>query len=535
MHDRDRFDAICRAMADPAFYPHPVSHVERRDTHISAVFLTGKWVYKIKKPVDFGFLDFTRLSERRRICRREVILNRRFSRGVYQAVVPIHRCHPKGFALSGGGAPVEFAVQMRQLPDAASLAALLQKNRVHPEDMRLLGATLARLHAGAKRSAAIDRYGRPEVIFYNMEENFRQLTPEVEEFVPREHWEFIRQVGRTFLEDHRALFARRLREGRICDGHGDLRSEHIYFDPEVQLIDCIEFNDRFRYGDAALDLAFLHMDLEHAGRPALSRILLETYAGTAGDAGLFALLDFYAAYRAIVRLKTTVFLHRESGATQRAGLRFEIRRYAQQALRYALLFGRPALWIMCGLSASGKSRLSARLSEALDIAHLQSDKIRRKTAGDALPPRPVAYGSGAYGPEQRQRVYSRLLLQAQEVLRGGRSVILDATFARAKWRSEARQLALDTGSFFIPVETVCAPDVIRRRLKRREAKKTLSDARDVHLEAQRREFEAPTEIPLQERIRIDTSAGSDRKIFELLREAQRLKAEVVDRLTDGGN
>jgi aminoglycoside phosphotransferase family enzyme len=242
-------------MSEPTFYPHDVQGVEVRETHISLVFLTGGLVYKIKKPVALGFLDFRKLADRRRFCAREVELNRRLSSGVYEGVVAIRDDGKGGLSLAPRGRAVEYAVRMVQLPDRANLAAMLAEGPPTEGLLDDLGRTRAGVYAEARRSEDIDAFGDPELIRFNMEENFEQIAPLAAGLVPPEQWEFVRQVCRAFWKDHRELFMQRVQAGMIRDGHGDLRADHVYFHGGVQIIDCIEFNERFRYGDAALDLA----------------------------------------------------------------------------------------------------------------------------------------------------------------------------------------------------------------------------------------------------------------------------------------
>jgi len=529
-----RFEEICRAMSDPGFYPHSVSSIQRTDTHISAVFLTGRWVYKLKKPVDFGFLDFRTLEARRHYCLQEVLLNQRLSRGVYEEVVEIRRSNDGSFSLEAEGEVVEYAVKMRRLSEKMSLVSLLERNRVSSRQMIRLGAHLAAFFDGSARSADIDRFGSPSVIRYNMEENFRQTESFVESFLEKGPWEFLRQVSRTFFEDHMEMFALRVGEGRIRDGHGDLRADHVYFFRGIQIIDCIEFNDRFRYGDAVADLAFLHMDLEHRGYASQSRDFLEAYAREARDPQVYALLDFYAAYRAMVRVKVACLRSTEVAKEERGPLRKDANTYLWQAYRYAFQFARPTLWVLCGLPASGKSSLALKLSETLHLPVFQSDLVRKEGGGEArIEAGVVPYGGGIYRAELRQRVYGRLLASAQEQLKGGRSVVLDASFSRRKWREEAARLARDLNTSLVFVECVCGEETLRRRLEQREEAPGLSDARLVHLPAMVRDFEPLTEVPPLQHGRVCTEQDPDRVLVETISNGYFLKCAQVRELLQG--
>jgi aminoglycoside phosphotransferase family enzyme/predicted kinase len=491
------FAAICQALMRPQAYPHPVKAIGCIETHISAVFLTGNWVYKLKKPVDFGFLDFRELSARHRFCLREVELNQRLSRGIYHQVLPV--CEFQGqIRIGGSGTVIDYAVVMRQLDDADSLQRRLEKSRVTPDQMVRLGVKLAQFYRAAPQRPDIARFGSREVIGHNMEENFRQIAPFAAELLDAQRWEFVCQVSRTFLQMHAGRFDQRVADGRIHDGHGDLRCDHVYLVNGIQIIDCIEFNDRFRYGDAAGDLAFLHMDLEARGHPEKSLAMLSAYLKAARDPGVFLLLDFYASYRAVVRLKVLCLQHR--GSSREAATRKEIRRFHELAYRYAIQFSRPVLWVVCGLPASGKSALADKLAQSLNMVSIASDRLRetnRRAAG-------LAFGEGIYGEPQRHRVYTHLLAKAQDQLKSGRSVILDATFSKRRWREAARQLAEDLDVSVVFAECVTSPEILRTRLQARAHAPGISDAREAHLPDLVAEFSPLVDIPEDRHLIIDT-------------------------------
>lgn len=511
------FQEICDAMADPTFYPHAVARVECRETHISSVFLAGDWVYKLKKPVDFGFLDFRTLNARRSFCEREVLLNQRLTRGVYDQVVRICREESGRFFLNGGN-PLEYAVKMKRLPDEANLMELLMRGAVNREMMEQLGRTLADFYSKSATGAEIDHYGNPEVIAFNMEENFQQVEPFVDEFLERERWEFIREVSRSFFQTWHHLFHGRVKRGRIRDGHGDLRAEHVYFLDGIQILDCIEFNDRFRYGDVVSDLAFLHMDLESLGSADASSAIVSAYTEHSRDYECYSLLDFYAAYRAIVKVKVACLRATEVELPDaRLVLKERARDYLYQAYRYALQFSRPTLWAFCGLPATGKSALAEKVSEALSLVVLQSDRVRKEGrehpgADEGV----VPFDQGLYRTAARQRVYAQMLARAMEELKRGRSVILDASFSRIKWRKNARQLAADLDTNVIFVECVCGQATLRNRLEERIGSRNISDARLQHLSDMVRSFEPINEVPEEAYLRVDTDKAFENSLLELL-------------------
>jgi len=526
----DDHEALCRVMADPGIYPHPVSGLRRVDTHISTVFLTGSWAYKLKKPLDLGFLDFTTLAKRRRACRREVVLNRRFSSGVYAQVLDVTIDGQGGVAFNGKGRPVQAAVRMRLLPEAASLRQRLLNGRMREKEIRRIGAYLARCHGAAARSPTIDRFGDQRRIGFNCQENFTQIAPFVGRWLDPERTGFIDQASRAFLRNRRPVFQRRRAEGRIRDGHGDLRCEHVYFYRGIQVIDCIEFNERFRYGDVALDLAFLTMDMAHLGFADLARILLEAYVSAAADPGLFAVLDFYAAYRAMVRLKIACLVGAQVPAAAAAKPKAEARLFLDQAFRCALQFSRPVLWVVCGLPGSGKSTLARGLHQALDVQWVRSDALRdqcRPENGATL-----AYGQACYRRQWRDRVYARLLGNVQQHLKAGRSVIADATFSRRKWRQEATRLAADANAGVVVIHCRCDEPTICRRLERRDTDGSdLSAARIAHWPGLRAEFEPVTEVGPHSLVEVDTAGAADLAVCQALCRAHgRLQEQITKKI-----
>jgi aminoglycoside phosphotransferase family enzyme/predicted kinase len=527
MTTTSRLDDILRAMTQPAFYPHGVSAIEIRHTHISAVVLTGRWVYKLKKPRDLGFLDFRTLADRLRFCSREVELNRRLSSDVYDGVVAIREDAGGRLSLGPDGTVVEYVVRMRQLPDEANLARLLAAGEFGADRLEALGRALAGFHAAARRSPEADAFGDPEVIRFNMEENFEQIAPFVDGLMDGERWDFIRQVCRAFHGDRQELFRHRVRSGRVGDGHGDLRADHVYLDRGIQIIDCIEFNDRFRYGDAALDLAFLKMDLDRLGFAEAARGLVSAYARAAADPGLYALLDFYAAYRALVRLKVACLSMDQTDLPGREHLLRDVRTYLHLAFRYAMAFGRPTLWIFCGLPASGKSTLAEKTAAALDMPVLSSDTLRKQDSpGATVSP----FNAGPYRPVLRGRVYARLLNLAQERLRQGASVALDATFTEARWRRAAGDLAADLGAYLVFVHCACSTDTLRERLAAREGSCVASDARLAHLDDMLKNFEAFGREPRDACLSIDTDTDLETCLYETISGAAALRDRQLDKL-----
>jgi uncharacterized protein len=296
---------LVAALLEPAAYPEPTARVELVQTHISWVFLTDRFAYKMKKPLDLGFLNFSTLRRRHYYLKQELSLNRRLCPKIYLAVLPITRSR-SGVQVGGRGEPVEYILKMVRLPQERMMDEVADRGELTQELLDRLVAVLAPFYRKAATGPHINRYGEPGVITYNHEENFARMKPLVGEVLSRELFEEIRDFARGFLTHQRAFLRRRLKEGRIRDCHGDLHMRNICLANGIYVFDCIEFNPRFRYGDVAADVAFLAMDLDFHGLTEFSRHFSENFAVAAPDEELFQILDFYKCYRACVRGKINV-------------------------------------------------------------------------------------------------------------------------------------------------------------------------------------------------------------------------------------
>jgi aminoglycoside phosphotransferase family enzyme/predicted kinase len=484
------------AFADPNFYPHPVEHIHVEETHISKVFLTGSLVYKVKKPVEFGFLDYGTLEKRKYFCEQEIILNQRLSHDVYLGLVTVTN-EPAGCALNGPGEPREYAVKMQQLPEERTMEEILHKNDLSPVMVQGLALVLADFYGKAEKGEHIDYLGSVEMIETNVEENFAQTEPFVSDILNQAKFAAVRQAAQAFLQRKHRLFQRRIDTGRIRDCHGDLRLDHVYFMEDIQIIDCIEFNERFRYGDVAADLAYLAMDLDDHDVSALGRVLINSYAVAAEDPEIFALLDFYKCYRAHVRCKVECLRHAEGGLNtqEQQETREKAQRHFDLAHNYAKVMERPTMWVICGLSASGKSTIAGELAKRLQIQMHSSDLVRKQLFG--LGPKDAARASfkeGIYTEAATEETYKQLLFAAREELVHGRSTIVDATFGKLHHRDQARKLASELGVNIIFAECTCPEQVLRHRLTQRRDRQQVSDARLEHFEDLLHAFEPLDEL-----------------------------------------
>ncbi len=295
-----------QALLNTTIYPENPKKVEFSETHISLLFFTENHVYKVKKPVDFGFLDFTTLEKRKFYCHQEVELNRRLTDDVYFGVIEISE-EDGGISLDGRGEVVEYAVKMRRISDNLLMSRLLEQGKVMGQMIARVAEKLVVFYRSADTNEEISGYGKPERIRQDTDENFEQTHTYIGRTISRQAFEAIQVGTNSFLTEKRASFERRIEDGKIRDCHGDLRSEHIYLEDEILIIDCIEFNQRFRYTDVAADIGFLAMDLDYRGRWDLSRHLIDSYIRMSGDQEIMRVLDFYKCYRAYVRGKVESF------------------------------------------------------------------------------------------------------------------------------------------------------------------------------------------------------------------------------------
>jgi aminoglycoside phosphotransferase family enzyme len=326
---------LIQALLDPKAYPDPPQKVDLVQTSISYVFLADDFVYKIKKPVDFGFLDFTTLEKRRFYCQKEIELNRRLCPDAYLGVLPVTSDNGH-ISIDGKGEVEEYAVKMRLLPQEAMMDALLPVNRVTAEMLARVAVKLAEFHRKAETGGDVTKFGGIDTVIQNIEENSTQTQKYIGTIVSADIYRRIKEYNEHFIETNRALFDKRVADGRIRDCHGDLHAAHICFTNGICIYDCIEFNDRFRYCDVASEVAFLAMDLDHYGQPDLSAGFINAYVEESGDEELKLLLDFYKSYRAYVRAKVACFQYDDpyTSAEERGKIASTARSYFDLAESY---------------------------------------------------------------------------------------------------------------------------------------------------------------------------------------------------------
>jgi hypothetical protein len=521
--------ALRQALSDPAIYPEPTTAVEVRETHISLVFLTDQHAYKIKKPVDLGFVDYGTLEKRRRLCEQEVILNRRLSTAVYLDVVAL-RHDGSRYGFGDAGTVVEYAVKMRRLPASATLEARLMHGAASPSVFTHLAHQLAAFHAAHPVPATSERYGTHERVRADWQENFVQTTSATGRTLSSDQYTQMQQAVMAFLSRRQVWFDQRVEAERIRDCHGDLRAEHIYLEAAaLQIVDCIEFNPQFRYIDVASEIAFLAMDLERLGFPGEAHVFVRAYVEASGDNRLYRLLDFYRCYRAYVRGKVRSFLlqdaapHRDLSHVQR-----DAESCFLLASRYAQRLARPLCIMTTGLIGTGKSTVAQGVAEALDTRLFSSDRVRKERAGlSPETPQRVGFGAGLYSESTSEQTYDALAALTRSALQQGDSVVVDAAFSKQAQRTRIQDVAAAVGAECHVLDCVAPEAVIRQRLAQRmRTPGSVSDGRLEILAQFQRQYE-PVEASASKPgttgymyIRLDTTRPAEHCVQQALADIQ---------------
>lgn len=500
---------LIAAMMKPEFYPERPGSVELKQTHISYVLLAGDFVYKVKKPVRFSFLDQSSLTRRFHLCHEEIRLNRRLAPGVYLDVVPIVR-RDGAYALGAverGGAAEEYAVRMRRLDARRMLDVLVNSGEADPAMMRAIAQRMVRFHSTASVKCAW-RFGSAAAVWHRVIGDLAQYESfigyTVEEPVLRE----IEAFCRAFIADNWAAINQRARSGRVRDGHGDLRAEQICVTDAIDIFDCVEFSEKIRYCDVASETGFLAMDLDRLGARSLAQHFVSSYAALSGDEGHAAMLPFYKCYRASIRamVESQRSQQREVPVAQRGAARAAAAGYFALARRYAML-ARPAIVVVLGLSGTGKSSVARALHDRLGLPVVNSDSVRKRIAGIAQSARAGGgYSEGIYSEDFTRRTYSAMLEEARANLSAHRGVILDATYREPENRRAVLAAARSAGVPVLFAQCRCEEKEIIRRLEQRarEARDPSDATVEVYLR-QRSEFSPLTEIPAACRIMLETS------------------------------
>ncbi|MCG5051955.1 MAG: AAA family ATPase [Myxococcales bacterium] len=503
METDEAFAHEVEQLCSPAAFPaQGGGDVELITTHISWVLRGRRDVFKLKRPVRYAFVDFSSPEQRRHACEEEVRLNTRLAPDVYGGVVPVYRAQGK-LSFVGPGEVVEHAVRMRRLNDADSCRERLARNALSPEHLAALAQRLAAFYRCAPLASA---FGTPERLRALVLDNFDEIARVPEFPAPARSIARLRAHAASHLEKLLPRLDARHDGGAVRDGHGDLRLEHVYFEGDALVpvvIDAVEFEPAFRGSDMALDVAFFAMELEDAGRADLAAWLWSCFARALQDYGFYPLIDTFVMYRAAVRAKVAALTAVGAPAHVRRRKRDEARRLFALAERagHDHHTGRPAVICVGGLVGAGKSVVAEALARAIVGPVISSDHTRKALAGvspdqQAAPAHYTAAFSDA--TLQAMRAHATLVLESH------RPVVLDATFRSRAWRDEARALATAQGVPFLFVEATCQESVLRARLRARQARPGVSDAREAQLDDLLRTFEPLSELPAAVHLRVDT-------------------------------
>lgn len=460
---------LIQALRKPDCYPHPVTKVEVIETHISWVLITGHHVYKIKKPLNLGFLDFSSLEKRRYFCHEELRLNRRLAPKLYLDVTTITGSVDAP-VLNGAGNAIEYAVHMVQFPQEVRLDRMLARNELHSEHIDLLARELAEFHARAGIARGDDAYGNPDEVLRPVAENFAQIAGRIE---PSDQTALaaLKTWSDTQSAILRTVFAARRRGGFIRECHGDAHLANMaWLDDKVVLFDCLEFNDKLRWIDVTSELAFVTMDLADRGRADLARRCANAYLEHTGDHDGTRVLRFYQVYRALVRAKVACIRlgQSDSADAERERLRAEYRAYVRLAAGHTQA-GRKAVILMHGLSGSGKTWFSQGLLETFDLIRVRSDVERKRLYGVPRVGRSGSpIGGGLYTPEAGAATYQRLAQLTRVILDAGYGVIIDAAFLKRAERDVFRALAAEAKVPLVILDMQAPVAVLRERVAARE-------------------------------------------------------------------
>ncbi|WP_041604424.1 AAA family ATPase [Thioflavicoccus mobilis] len=496
------FETLVEGLLEPGAYPHPVSEVERIETHISVVLLAGAFAYKLKKPLDLGFLDFSTLARRHSLCGEELRLNRRLAPEIYLSVEPVTGApaHPR---IGGEGEVIEYAVKMRRFPQEA----LLSRRTVTPDVVERIAVRVADFHAGIPTAAPDSDYGSQAAVLGPMLENFRHIRPGLAAG-QQGRIDAIEAWTRAHAEALQGEIAERRREGHVRECHGDMHRGNIaIIDDEVVIFDAIEFSPALRWIDTISEVAFLVMDLDEGGYPVLGRRFLNRYLELTGDYAGLPLLDFYKVYRAMVRAKVIAIrlgqAHVE--AEEAAADRRDLARYLSLAEGYTRAH-RPTLVLMHGLSGSGKSWLANGLLDHLPAIRIRSDIERKRLFGLGADADSAATVGDIYTREATARTYERLRGQARTLLTAGYDVLVDAAFLRQEQRRAFLALADELGCPCRILSAQAPEAVLRARLEaRRRSGGDPSEADERVLDLQLGSQEPLTGDERDHLISIDTS------------------------------
>ncbi len=464
-------------------YDHPTKYFKVLETHISWIILTGQYAYKIKKPVNFGFLDYSTLEKRGFYCHEEVRLNQLFASALYLDVVTING-DPNKPEINGEGPILEYAIKMSEFPQENLFTELNKNNKITPELVDQLAALIAEFHHKTPVAAPGSIFGTPESVHGPVQQNFDQVSPLLSDPQDLKQLQQLEKWAQQQFSQHKTLFAQRKQQGFIRDCHGDLHLGNIIlYNHKPMIFDRIEFNDDFRWTDVMADVAFLMMDLEDHQQFAYSRRFLNKYLEITGDYQGLAILPYYQAYRAMVRAKISLFRLAQPGISpqEQQAIQQKYRGLIKLATHYAFLEQQlssqqenaitPTLFITHGLAGSGKSSLARLLVEQIGAVQISSDVERKRLFGlVAAAQTESELNKGIYDPKVTTQTYEQLAKIASTILHSGYSVIVDATFLKFSHRDLFKQLTKTMQTPFVILHCDVPREQLENWIRGRQAK-----------------------------------------------------------------
>lgn len=489
---------LLKALQDPALYDHPIDSFTLMETHISWVLLTGEYVYKVKKPVNFGFLDYSSLARRAHFCREELRLNQRLAPDLYLDVIPV-RGSETSPSLQGDGPIIEYMVKSRQFRQQDLLGNMEREGRLEARHIDALAERLASFHADIERAPADSEWGEPAQANAPVAQNFEQIRGMLTEPAHLAQLDELELWAHTTYERLIPQLAQRKAEGFVRECHGDIYLDNVTLvNGEVTLFDCIEFNEAFRWIDVMSDVAFMAMDLEDRGLPGLSRRFVNAYLEQTGDYSGLAVLNYYKAYRAMVRAKVALLRLGQPGLAQseQQAVLERYLGYARLAESYTGIPSRFGL-VTCGVSGSGKSTLGLELVEQLGVIRLRSDVERKRLFGNAPADRSEI---GLYHPERSEQTYAHLGKVAAQVLATGYPVLVDATCLKQTQRVRLQEQIESQGVPYLLIRCEAPLETIETWLARRQAEG--QDPSDADMEVVRQQLHEFEEITEPERLAV---------------------------------
>jgi uncharacterized protein len=505
--------ALIQQMLQPGFYPHAVTEpIQLIQTHVSYVLLTGDYAYKLKKPVNFGFLDFSTLEKRQHFCQEELRLNQRGAAELYLAVLPV-TLNQEQYHLDGTGEVVEYVVKMRQFPQTALFSSLFADGKLDESHLEELGRVVAEYHAKTTTNDYIQSFGEVPQVKTAFDENYQQTEKYIGEPQTQTQFDATKQYTDKFFAERQALLGDRIQNQYIRECHGDLHLRNIaLWQDKILLFDCIEFNEPFRFVDVMYDVAFTVMDIEARGRKDLGNAFLNTYVEQTGDWEGLQVLPLYLSRQAYVRAKVTSFLLDDPGVP--AAVKEEASQTASEYYRQAWEYTQSQqgqLILMSGLSGSGKSTTARYLARQLGAIQIRSDAVRKHLAGIPLLERG---GDDVYTPAMTEKTYARLLALGTILANQGFSVILDAKYDQQQLR---QAVIIQAEKLQIPLKIIActAPlEILQERLVKRIG--DVADATADLLASQLQQAEPFTDAEKSYVKILDTTQPLDAQLVDII-------------------